>query len=119
MNSAALLEIIIVALLTATCLYCIVLTRRLKALRDGQESLQAAIATFDEATRRAERNLARMEKEGVSATRDLGAVMKKAGDLASELSVMVSAGDTIAARIEDAMNDVRALAGRRAAGDRQ
>jgi hypothetical protein len=116
MMSGEVIEIVVAALLVATCGYCFLLNRRLKALKDGQAELQAAIATFDAATRRAQENLERMEENGLSMGRDLTAVMGRANTLISELSVMVSAGDHIAGRIETAVNDVRTIGGKRAAG---
>jgi prophage DNA circulation protein len=112
---ASLIEIVVAVLLVATCGYCIALNRRLKTLKEGQADLQRAIAAFDDATRRAEQNLARMESSGLGMGRDLDAVMARAHALVDELSVMVSAGDHIAGRIEGAVNNVRALGGRRSA----
>lgn len=119
MISGDAIEIVVATLLVATCAYCFILNRRLKALKDGQEELKAAIATFDQASRRAEENLARMEKNSLNMGRDLAGVMGRANALVSELSVMVSAGDHIAGRIETAVNDVRAIGGKRAGGMRQ
>lgn len=108
-------EIVVALLLVATCAYCYLLNRRLKALKDGQDDLKTAIATFDQATRRAQENLERMESNSVAMGRDLAGVMGRANAVVSELSVMVSAGDHIAGRIETAVNDVRAI-GKRAGG---
>lgn len=112
--TGTLIELILAGLLIATCLWCFVLNRRLAALKAGQADLKAAIAAFDEATQRAESNLARMEADSLGVRRDLGGLMKRAGVLVDELAVMVSAGDHIAGRIEGAVNDVRLLGGRRA-----
>lgn len=110
-----LIEIIVAALLIATCGYCFILSRKLRALRRGQAELKTLIEKFDEASRRAERNLAVMQKSGLSASRDLDAVTVRAHALIDELSVMVNAGDHIAGRIEGVVNEVRALGARRAA----
>ncbi len=110
------IEIIIAVLLVATCAYCFVLSRKLRALRRGQEELFTLIGKFDEASRRAERNLAIMQKAGLSTSRDLDAAAARAHALIDELSVMVNAGDHIAGRIEGVVNEVRVLGGRRAAG---
>ncbi|MEX0645567.1 MAG: DUF6468 domain-containing protein [Parvularculaceae bacterium] len=115
MTGAPIIDVVVALLLVATCGYCIVLNRRLKALKDGQADLQRAIAAFDAASRRAEENLARMESSSLGAGRDLDAVMTRAHALVDELSVMVSAGDHIAGRIEGAVNNVRSLGTKRAA----
>jgi hypothetical protein len=113
MTSALLVDLVVAALLVATSVHCFVLNKRLKAVKDGQAQLAAALGRFDEATRAAQAGIARMESGGRTATRDLAAVSGRAGALLGELSVMVAAGDTIAARLEGAVGDVRAL-GRRA-----
>jgi len=109
------IEAIVAVLLIATCTYCYVLSRRLRVLRSGQEDLRAIIKKFDEASRRAERNLERMEENGLTMGRDLDDVSARAAALIDELSVMVNAGDHIAGRIEGVVNEVRAIGGRRAA----
>ena len=115
MTLAVIMDFLLAALLGSTCIYCVVLNKRLKALKDGQTDLQSAITVFDSATKRAQETLERLEKNGVGRSRDLELEMAKANALAAELSVMVSAGDNIAGRIERAMGEVRAIGGRREA----
>ncbi len=115
MSIELVIEAIVAVLLIATCTYCYVLSRRLRVLRSGQEDLRAIIKKFDEASRRAERNLERMEENGLTMGRDLDDVSARAAALIDELSVMVNAGDHIAGRIEGVVNEVRAIGGRRAA----
>jgi len=114
-NIDLMIEIIVAGLLIATCAYCYVLSRRLQTLRSGQEELLAVITKFDDASRRAERNLQVMQTSGVSMSRDLDDVTAKAHALIDELSVMVNAGDHIAGRIEGVVNEVRAIGGGRIA----
>ncbi len=106
------LEISVGLLLIVTCVYCIVLGRKLEKLRDGQMELLATIERFDEASRRAEQNLSAMQGAGAALNRDLGAAESRANALIDELSVMVNAGDDIAGRIEAAVRDVRAAGSR-------
>jgi len=114
-NIELVIEAIVAALLIATCTYCFVLSRRLRVLRSGQEDLFAIIKKFDEASRRAERNLELMQENGLTMGRDLDDVSARATALIDELSVMVNAGDHIAGRIEGVVNEVRAIGARRAA----
>ena len=107
--ASILIDIIVAGLLVATCAYCFVLSRKLKTLRSGQADLMQMIGKFDEASRRAERNLAIMQKNGVTMGRDLDDVTSRAHALIDELSVMVNAGDNIAVRIEGVVNEVRSL----------
>ena len=112
------IEIFIGLLLAATCAYCFILSRKLHALRKGQAELLSAIAKFDDASRRAEENLAAIQNNGLSMNRDLDRVMARANTLVDELSVMVHAGDNIAGRIEGAMSEVRAIGARKQAQHR-
>lgn len=103
------MELIIGALLVATCGYCIVLSRKLKVLREGQAELLDTIEKFDAAARRSERNLETMQGSGAVLNRDLAEATRRANALVDELSVMVHAGDNIAGRLEGAVNEVRQL----------
>lgn len=105
-------ELIIGALLIATCAYCYVLSRKLKELRAGQAALMQTIEKFDDASRRAENNLNRMQGTGAALNDDLAAATARAHALIDELSVMVNAGDNIAGRIEGAVKEVRAIGAR-------
>ncbi len=118
MTLGAATDLLLAALLAGTCLYCAMLNRRLRALKEGQAALEEAIATFDAATRRASDTFARLEESGLADGRELDRTMRKAGALASELSVMVGAGENIAARIEKAMAEVRAAGARTASRER-
>jgi hypothetical protein len=109
MTSNLILELIMGVLLLATCGYCCILSRKLKALRAEQTELLRTIEVFDGATRRAENNLASMKNAGVAMNRELGETTQRAVALIDELSVMVDAGDHIASRIEGAMREVRAV----------
>lgn len=112
------IEFMVVGLLVATCVYCYVLSQRLRTLRAGQEELLSVIAKFDDASRRAENNLKVMQTTGVTMGRDLDEVTAKAHALIDELSVMVNAGDHIAGRIEGVVNEVRSIGGARASQQR-
>lgn len=115
MNIELVIETLVVALLVATCGYCYVLSRRLQILRSGQEELTALISKFDDASRRAEKNLALIQSNGASVNRELSEAAAGAHSLIDELSVMVNAGDNIACRIEGAVNEVRMIGRQRAA----
>lgn len=103
------IETVIVALLIATCGYCYILSRRLRALRGGQEELLSVIMKFDEASRCAEKNLVVMQSNSALLSRKLNNMTARAHSLLDELSVMVNAGDNIAGRIEGAVNEVRSI----------
>jgi len=99
----AAVDLLVAALLIATCVYCAILSRRLNTVREGQAALEAAIATFDDASRQAKDNLDRMERNGDAMGRGLTKTLARGDALASELAVMINAGDRIAGRIESAV----------------
>ncbi|MEL6789017.1 MAG: DUF6468 domain-containing protein [Pseudomonadota bacterium] len=111
------LEITLVGLLMIACGLGVILNRRLTRLRDDQANLLRSIETFDTATRRAEATLAAIKARGESLDGALGRTVSRANFLMDELSVMVSAGDKIADRIEHVMADVRSVG--RASSERE
>lgn len=113
MSLDSIIEAVVAGLLVITCVYCLVLSRRLKKLRDGQTELLAVIEKFDKASQRAEANLEEIRAAGAIIGRDLNGAMARAGGVLDELSVMVTAGDRIAGRIETAIGEVRAVGARR------
>lgn len=110
--AAFVIELIVGAMLVATCGYCFVLSGKLQALRAGQAELLKSIEKFDDASRLAEQNLNRMQGAGAMMNRDLEETTAKAHALIDELSVMVHAGDNIAGRLEGAVKEVRAIGAR-------
>jgi len=115
MSSADALDILVVALLIAGGIGGIFISRRLNRLMAAQEELKAALATFDTATLRADAALKRLEAGGLARGTELHSASKRAEALITELSVMTSAGERIADRIEGAVQDVRRLSGARKA----
>jgi hypothetical protein len=113
MNAADFLDVLVIAMLALVGGYGILLNRRLNALRTGQTELQSALAGFDNATRRAEETLKRIESNGLSKGAEIQASAHRAQLLLNELSVMTAAGDRIAERIELAVKDVRAIGARK------
>lgn len=89
MTIGLVLDIIIVCLLAASTGYCIILNRRLKILRQGQEEFLKLIGRFDDATQRTEANIDRLR--GVSGEIDdsLGERISTARGLRDELQFMI------------------------------
>jgi hypothetical protein len=106
--TASALDIVVLVLLVVTCIWCYLLNRRLQGVRDGQASLERAIADFDAATRRAEDSLAKIEREGATTGRALSAVITRAGALEEDLSVMVASAERAADRLEGALVTAKA-----------
>ena len=95
--------------------YCLILHRRLSDIRRSQGELAEAIAVFDAASRRAEGVLKQIDQDAQARGRVLDETGRRAEAIATELSVMIGAGDRVAARIEAAVRDVKAAGARRKA----
>jgi len=93
------IELIVGALLIATIVYCFLLDRRLRALRDGEGDLRQIVVALDRATTRAQGAITDLRVSCDTLTRDMERDLKKARGLADELALMVEAGDHIAERL--------------------
>lgn len=109
MSASVVLDVVLIALLAVAAGWGFVLNRRLARLTSAQAELKVALASFDEATARADATLKRIEQTGLARGAEVQAASAKAQYLATELSVMIVAGERIADRLEGAVRDVRAL----------
>lgn len=109
MTAASALDIVVVALLIAGGVGGVLIGRRLNRLMAAQEELKSALTAFDAATLRADAALKRLEAGGLARGSELNSAARRAEALIAELSVMTSAGERIADRIDDAVKDVRQL----------
>ncbi len=116
MSASIVLDIMVVALLCLGGAGGFVISRRLGRLMRVQEELQTALAAFDAAAGKADLALKRLEAGGFAKGAELHAATTRAQALITELSVMNSAGERIADRIEGAVKDVRRLGAVNAAG---
>jgi hypothetical protein len=106
-------EITLAALLAATLLSCVRLESRLRNLRQDQESLSATVRALNGAIGAAQNSLAGLRAAAHEADETLGRKVVSARGLADELSLLNSAGERIANRMESA-RVVRAETGPRA-----
>ena len=95
-------EVTLAMLLCATLICCVRLDRRLRHLRNDQESLSATVRALNAAVSAAQASLAGLRAAAQDADESLGRKVSSARGLADELSVLTSAGERIAARIEGA-----------------
>ncbi len=94
------LEGLVGILLVVTVVYCALLDRRLRALRDGQDGLKAIIDGLDAATLRAQAGVAELRVSGDTVSGRLHEQVGKARALADELEIMVEAAARLADRLE-------------------
>ena len=95
-------ELILEVLLAATLCYCIVLERRLAAVRKGQEGLKTHIGELNMAMSGAGASLRALKAAAGEAAQTLDERLKRARLHIDELSVLAASGERIAQRMEGA-----------------
>lgn len=96
------LEVAMQILLAATLCYCIVLERRLAAVRKGQEGLQNIIGELNMAIAGAGSSIRALKSSAAEAAVTLDDRLKRARLHIDELSVLTASGERIAQRMEGA-----------------
>lgn len=94
------LELALSFLLAMTLIYCIVLERRLAAVRKGQDGLKKMIGELNGAIAGAGASLRALKTAAGEAASTLDERMKRARALADELSLLSSSGERIAQRFD-------------------
>ena len=96
------LELVLTLLLAATLVYCIVLERRLAAVRSGQDGLKSMISELNAAIAGAGASLRALKAAAGEAAETLDDRLKRARSLADELAVLATSGERIAQRFDRA-----------------
>ncbi|HUO99420.1 MAG TPA: DUF6468 domain-containing protein [Rhizomicrobium sp.] len=97
------LELTLSLLLAATLVYCIVLERRLAAVRKGQDGLSTMIGELNTAITNAGASLRALKSAAGEAAETLDDRLRRARAVADELSVLSSSGERIAQRFDRAV----------------
>ena len=95
-------EVSLELLLAVTLCYCIVLERRLAAVRKGQEGLSRTIGELNMAIAGAGASLRALKSAAGEAAQTLDERLKRARLHIDELSVLTASGERIAGRMESA-----------------
>jgi hypothetical protein len=95
-------ELVLEVLLAATLGYCIVLERRLAAVRKGQEGLKTHIGELNMAIAGAGASLRALKAAAGEAAQTLDERLKRARLHIDELAVLTASGERIAQRMEGA-----------------
>ena len=101
-NLTLLLELGLDVLLAFTLCYCVVLERRLAAVRKGQEGLKTTIGELNMAIAGAGASLRALKSAAGEAAVNLDERLKRARLHIDELSVLTASGERIAQRMEGA-----------------
>jgi Domain of unknown function (DUF6468) len=102
MTFANALELTLCILLAATLVYCIVLERRLDAVRKGQDGLKNMIGDLNAAISGAGASLRALKSTAASASETLDERLRRARALADELELLTSSAERIAQRFDRA-----------------
>ena len=94
------MELALEALLACTLVYCVVLERRLAAVRKGQEGLQTHIGELNMAISGAGASLRALKAAANEAAGTLDERLKRARLHIDELGVLTTSGERIASRME-------------------
>lgn len=100
MNFTLTVELILTALLAATLFYCIVLERKLAALRSGQDGLKKTLASLNGAVAAAGTSMHALKSAAGEITETLDSRLTHARGLADELGVLCTSGERIAERFD-------------------
>jgi len=98
-------ELALTGLLAITLVYCIVLERRLAAVRKGQNSIKAVIGELDTAITNAGASIRSLKATTAGAAEQLDARLKGARAVIDELSLLTASGDRIAQRLDRAADE--------------
>jgi hypothetical protein len=101
-NLSFYLELGLEILLAFTLAYCIILERRLAAVRKGQEGLKTTIGELNMAISGAGASLRALKSAAGDAAHTLDERLKRARLHIDELSVLTASGERIASRMESA-----------------
>ena len=96
------LELALEVLLAFTLAYCVILERRLAAVRKGQEGLSRTIGELNMAISGAGASLRALKSAAGEAAQTLDERLKRARLHIDELSVLTASGERIAQRMESA-----------------
>jgi hypothetical protein len=102
MSLTFIVEVALEILLAITLCYCIVLERRLAAVRRGQEGLSRTIGELNMAIAGAGASLRALKSAAGEAAQTLDERLKRARLHIDELSVLAASGERIASRMEAA-----------------
>jgi ABC-type transporter Mla subunit MlaD len=104
-------ELTLCGLLAVTLIYCVVLERRLAAVRKGQEGLKLTIGELDAAITNAGASMRALKAAASGASDTLDDRLARARAVIDELSLLTASGERIAERFDRA-SDASALARR-------
>lgn len=101
------LEVMGACLLLVMIIYAVQLNRRLSRLHADKAHLQKVVASFNQATERAEASINRLRTAALEANESLQANTKLAKELRSDLSFLIDRAEGMADRLEGSIGASR------------
>lgn len=100
MTTQTILDLVVILLLIPTIIYAVILNRKLGALRRSRDELAKIVASFSDATMRAEAGIPKLKKAATEANQTLKERVDKAQTLRDDLAFMVQRAEELANRLE-------------------
>ena len=110
MTFGLIVELALTGLLAVTLIYCIVLERRLAAVRRGQEGLKSTIGELNTAITNAGASMRALKATASGAADTLDERLARARSVIDELSLLTASGERIAERFDRASDNRSARA---------
>jgi len=107
MTTQTILDLVVILLLIPTIIYAGILNRKLTALRRSRDELSKVVASFNDATLRAEAGIPKLKKATTEANHTLKDRVEKAQTLRDDLAFMVERAEELATRLEGAVRAAR------------
>ena len=102
MNMGTIVELVLTLILAVTLVYCVVLERRLAAVRRGQEGLKSTIDELDTAITNAGASMRALKTTACDTADTLDERLARARTTIDELSLLTASGERIAERFDRA-----------------
>jgi hypothetical protein len=94
------LDVVVAGLLLATIVYAVLLSRRLGALRNDKQQLEALVSSLDISSQRAEAGIASLKEAAERIGQQLQQRVEQGKALQSDLSYIIDLGGGLADRLE-------------------
>jgi hypothetical protein len=107
MTLSVMLDIVVAGLLVATIVYAVLLSRRLGALRNDKEQLEALVHSLDQSVRRAESGIAALKDAAAEIGRELQQRLDRGQALRTDLTYIIDLAGGLADRLEGSIRAMR------------
>jgi hypothetical protein len=107
MTLSVMLDMVVAGLLVATIVYAVLLSRRLGALRNDKEQLEALVRSLDDSVRRAESGIAALKDAAAEIGHELQQRLDRGQALRTDLTYIIDLAGGLADRLEGSIRAMR------------